>query len=129
MMKIHTLFDAPISKPEYNGSPSKTDASFYEPLNVLVQKIIRGERVKMSSLDSYEFADVGKVPDEVFDGTSSDATLDDFTDLDFFKESALKQTFLKKDEAKRASDAPHIASAREQSESSKEESLVEKADA
>lgn len=129
MIKIHTFYDATTSKPEYNDQPSKTESDFYEPLNVLVHKIIRGEKVKMSSLDSYEFADVGKVSDYVFDGTSSDAGVDDLTDIDFLYSDNFKQTFTKKGDAKRASDAPSKASAREQSEPLKDESFVEKADA
>lgn len=123
MIKIHTFYDATVSTPEYNNGPSKTESDFYEPLNILVQKIIRGERVKMSSLDSYEFADVGKISDEVFDGDASDAGIDDFTDIDFVMEK--KQNLNKKAEQKRASDAPSIASASKQSEAEQKD-FVEK---
>lgn len=125
MIKIHTFYDATVSTPEYNDQPSKTESDFYEPLNILVQKIIRGERVKMSSLDSYEFADVGKISDDVFDGPASDASIDDFVDIDLVYSDIYdkKQTFSKKGETKQASDAPSIASARAQSEPLKEESF------
>lgn len=129
MIKIHTFYDATTGKPELNSSPSKTDATFYEPLNVLVEKIVRGERVKMSSLESYEFADVGKVSDDIFDGDASDAGVDDLTDVDSFLKESFRQAFIKKSEVKRASDAPSKASASEANELLKEESFVEKAGA
>lgn len=82
-VKIYHYYSPPPSHPEKFTKPSLTDTSFFEPLNVLVDKILAGESTTLgdSTRQMYEFAD-----DNVdMDMDSSDYFLDDLTDLDLAK--------------------------------------------
>lgn len=85
-IKIYTWYDPPLITPEVNTEPSLTDDSFFEPLNVLVQKILRGESTTLGDSTAAMFEYDGEQECD-FDATESDFAPDDLTDIDISREA------------------------------------------
>lgn len=84
-VKIYTWFNPPPVNCEVNTEPSLTDESFFEPLNTLVERIIRGESTTFIDAYKGEF-DYDSDDDAILDNPESDLELDDLTDIDLARD-------------------------------------------
>lgn len=93
MVKFYTFYEDKPQNFEVNDQPSLTDDSFYEPLESLVSRILRGESttldISTANAGNYDFDDIPD--DSVFDVDVSD--IDDLTDIDILKDRLRKAEF------------------------------------
>lgn len=86
MVKFYTFYEDKPQNYEVNDQPSLTDDSFYEPLESVVARILRGESttldISTANAGIYDYDDA--VDDSVFDSNVSD--IDDLTDIDVLKD-------------------------------------------
>lgn len=86
MVKFYTFYEDKPQNFEVNDQPSLTDDSFFEPLENLVARILRGESttldISTANAGNYDFDDIPD--DSVFDADVSD--IDDLTDIDVLKD-------------------------------------------
>lgn len=80
-VKIYHYYSPPPSHPETFSKPSLTDTSFFEPLNVLVDKILAGESTTIGD-STRQFFEFGEDADFDIDASPSDYNVDDLTDID-----------------------------------------------
>lgn len=80
-VKIYHYYSPPPSHPETFSKPSLTDTSFFEPLPVLVDKILAGESTTIGD-STRQFFEFGQDSDFDIDDCPSDYNVDDLTDID-----------------------------------------------
>lgn len=127
-VKIYHYYSPPPSHPEKFTKPSLTDTSFFEPLNVLVDKILAGESTTLGD-STRQFFEFEQGADFDIDASPSDYNVDDLTDIDSSlhilakskmgrKQRAEGEAVEQKENSNRA-DPPHtvnVTSAQEMSE-------------
>lgn len=106
-VKIYTTYSPPPTHCELNTDPSLTDESFFEPLNVLVERIIRGESTTYMDAYKGEF-DYDSDDDAILDNPESDFEMEDLTDIDFARDTI--RTFRASDFSKEKSRSQAVQS-------------------
>lgn len=116
-IKFYTYWEDKPRQYEVNDHPSLVDDSFFEPLEKLVARILRGESttldISTANVGNYEYDD--SVDDSVFDSNIDE--FDDLTDIDEakriireLKKSASEASPARSSVSPRAEEAPAAGS-------------------